>query len=56
MARPAAGPPSPRMLAAGERWARGYRLRHPPAQTEQDRMHDFEAAEAADERDRDRNR
>jgi hypothetical protein len=47
---------TPRQLAAGERWARRYRRRHPPAHTEHDRQVDFAIAEQADENERDRRR
>lgn len=47
---------TPKQLAAGERWAAGYRRRHPPAHTEQQRAEDFAIAEQADENDRWRDR
>ena len=47
---------NPRLLAAGERWARGYRRRHQPARTDQDRLDDFAIAEHADENERWRGR
>lgn len=46
----------PQALAAGRRWARDYRRRHPPAHTEQQRAEDFVIAEQANENERYRDR
>ena len=47
---------TPEQLAAGRRWARGYHRRHPRPRTEREIQADFDTAEQADERERDRRR
>lgn len=45
---------TPKQLEAGRGWARGLHRRHPRPRTEREIQAAFDAAEAADERERER--